>query len=175
MSSWQIKKKWSKLGKWNRFFLIGLWIWTILIFISPFMVDKGKASDLSGVVGSYDNKNIIKEMNPISKTVYYLGDVNCHQLSNRSYSYNNNQMPFCARDVGIFMGLSLGFTYSLRKRIELTLPLVILSLIPIGIDGTVQLFTDYESTNTKRVITGFIAGVTTGIALNIIANSLDRN
>jgi uncharacterized membrane protein len=114
-------------------------------------------------------------MNPVAKVVYYLGDVNCHQKLERSYSYNQNQMPFCTRDVGIFAGLMIGFTYALGRRIELTLPLILLSLVPIGIDGTVQLLTDYESTNTKRVITGLIAGCATGIALKIIADSLDRN
>jgi uncharacterized membrane protein len=58
---------------------------------------------------------------------------------------------------------------------ELTLPIVILCLLPIGLDGTIQLVTEYESTNPKRVITGLIAGIVTGIALKIIADSLDRN
>ena len=83
-------------------------------------------------------------------------------------------MSFCARDFGIFLGLAMGFTYSLGRRIELTLPLIILALTPIGIDGTVQLLTDYESTNPRRIITGLIAGVATGIALKIIADSLDK-
>ena len=48
-------------------------------------------------------------------------------------------------------------------------------VLPIGLDGTIQLFTDYESTNPKRIITGLIAGIATGIALKIIADSLDRN
>ena len=121
-----------------------------------------------------DNEEVIEMMNPISRFVYYLGDVNCHQLSHRSYEYNGNQMSFCARDFGIFLGLAMGFTYSLGRRIELTLPLIILALTPIGIDGTIQLLTDYESTNPRRIITGLIAGVATGIALKIIADSLDK-
>ena len=96
------------------------------------MLEPGVTGDLSGSVGLYDNKEVIQKMNPINKIVYYLGDVNCHQLSHRSYEYNNNQMPFCARDVGIFAGLSVGFIFSLGRRIELTLPIVILlSLIHI--------------------------------------------
>jgi uncharacterized membrane protein len=139
------------------------------------MLDEGETGDLSGSVGIYDNKEIIQDMNPINKMVYYLGDVNCHQLSHRSYEYNENQMPFCARDVGIFVGLALGFIFALGRKVELTLSLVVLSLIPIGLDGTIQLFTDYESTNIKRIVTGTIAGFATGIALKIIADSLDRN
>jgi uncharacterized membrane protein len=54
------------------------------------------------------------------------------------------------------------------------LPLVIAALLPIGLDGTIQLLTDYESTNPKRLITGLIAGVATGIAIKIIADSLDK-
>ena len=84
-------------------------------------------------------------------------------------------MPFCARVVGIFVGLAVGFILSLGRKIELTLPIVILCLIPIGLDGTIQLITEYESTNPKRIITGMIAGIATGIALKIIADSLDRN
>jgi len=166
MSSWEVRRKWDLLGKWNKTFLMILWGWTLLILSGPFMVSEGHAEDLSGVVGGYDNRDVIERMNPIAKVVYYIGDVNCHQKS---------QMPFCARDVGIFAGLAIGFTYALGRRIELTLPLILLSLVPIGIDGTVQLLTDYESTNIRRVVTGLIAGGATGIALKIIANSLDRN
>ena len=175
MSSWEVRRKWDLLGKWNKTFLVILWGWTLLILSGPFMVPEGYAEDLSGAVGGYDNRDVIERMNPVAKVVYYLGDVNCHQKLERSYSYNQNQMPFCTRDVGIFAGLMIGFTYALGRRIELTLPLILLSLVPIGIDGTVQLLTDYESTNIRRVVTGLIAGGVTGIALKIIANSLDRN
>ena len=175
MSSWEVRRKWDLLGKWNKTFLMILWGWTLLILSGPFMVPEGQAEDLSGVVGGYDNRDVIEGMNPVAKVVYYIGDLNCHQKLERSYSYNQNQMPFCARDVGIFAGLAIGFTYALGRRIELTLPLILLSLVPIGIDGTVQLLTAYESTNIRRVVTGLIAGGVTGIALKIIANSLDRN
>ena len=175
MTSWQVIGEIRALGKWKRIFLTILWTWTLLIVGTPYLNEKDSTGDLSGSVGIYDNKEIIENMNPISKIAYYLGDINCHQLSQRSYEYNGNQMSFCARDLGIFLGLAIGFTYSLGRRIELTLPLIILSLIPIGIDGTVQLLTGYESTNPKRIITGLIAGITTGIALKIIADSLDRN
>ena len=175
MSSWEVRRKWDLLGKWNKTFLVILWGWTLLILSGPFMIPEGHAEDLSGVEGGYDNRDVIERMNPVAKVVYYIGDLNCHQKLERSYSYNQNQMPFCARDVGIFAGLAIGFTYALGRRIELTLPLILLSLVPIGIDGTVQLLTDYESTNIRRVVTGLIAGGATGIALKIIANSLDRN
>ena len=162
------------MGKWNKTSFVLLWGWLSLLLFSPYMIDNGSTGDLSGVVGKYDNKEVIEEMNFLAKFIYYVGDLNCHQLSHRSYSYNDNQMSFCARDTGIFLGLVLGFMYASRKKIVLTLPLVIAALLPIGLDGTIQLLTDYESTNPKRLITGLIAGVATGIAIKIIADSLDK-
>jgi len=162
------------MGRWNKTSFVLLWGWLSLLLFSPYMIDNGSTGDLSGVVGKYDNRDIIEEMNFLAKFIYYVGDLNCHQLSHRSYSYNDNQMSFCARDTGIFLGLVLGFMYASRKKIVLTLPLVIAALLPIGLDGTIQLLTDYESTNPKRLITGLIAGVATGIAIKIIADSLDK-
>ena len=162
------------MGRWNKTSFVLLWGWLSLLLFSPYMIDNGSTGDLSGVVGKYDNRDVIEEMNFLAKFIYYVGDLNCHQLSHRSYSYNDNQMSFCARDTGIFLGLVLGFMYASRKKIILTLPLVIATLLPIGLDGTIQLLTDYESTNPKRLITGLIAGVVTGIAIKIIADSLDK-
>ena len=162
------------MGRWNKTSFVLLWGWLSLLLFSPYMIDNGSTGDLSGVVGKYDNRDVIEEMNFLAKFIYYVGDLNCHQLSHRSYSYNDNQMSFCARDTGIFLGLVLGFMYASRKKIVLTLPLVIAALLPIGLDGTIQLLTDYESTNPKRLITGLIAGAATGIAIKIIADSLDK-
>ena len=174
MTSWNLIEEWTQMGKWNKTSFVLLWGWLSLLLLSPYILDNGTTGDLSGVVGKYDNKEVIKDMNIIAKSIYYIGDLNCHQLSHRSYSYNDNQMSFCARDTGIFVGLVLGFMYASRKKIILTLPLVIAALLPIGLDGTIQLLTDYESTNPKRLITGLIAGIATGIAIKIIADSLDK-
>ena len=174
MTSWKIIENWNQMGKWNKVSFVLLWGWLSLLLFSPYMIENGTTGDLSGVVGKYDNKDVINDMNIVAKSIYYLGDLNCHQLSHRSYAYNDNQMSFCARDTGIFVGLVLGFTYASRKKIILTLPLVIAALIPIGLDGTIQLLTDYESTNPKRLVTGLIAGIATGIAIKIIAASLDK-
>ncbi len=174
MTSWKTIEKWNNMGRWNKTSFVLLWGWLSLLLFSPYMIDNGSTGDLSGVVGKYDNREVIEEMNFLAKFIYYVGDLNCHQLSHRSYSYNDNQMSFCARDTGIFLGLVLGFMYASRKKIVLTLPLVIAALLPIGLDGTIQLLTDYESTNPKRLITGLIAGVATGIAIKIIADSLDK-
>lgn len=145
-----------------------LWSWLLLVAGGPLLLEPGATGDLSGYVGRVDNRETLDAMNPVAAAVYWLGDTNCHQISSRSYSYGGNQMPFCARDLGIFAGLALGFTVALRRRPVLSLPLVLLALVPIGLDGTIQLLTDYESTNPRRLITGLLAGGVTGWALTII-------
>ena len=55
-----------------------------MILSGPLILESGETGDLSGSVGLYDYKEVIQGMNPVAKIVYYLGDVNCHQLSHRS-------------------------------------------------------------------------------------------
>ena len=52
--------------------------------------------------------------------------------------------------------------------LELNLIWLVLGMIPMGIDGTVQLLTDYESNNLLRFITGTTAGIVAGLAIGFI-------
>jgi len=49
---------------------------------------------------------------------------------------------------------------------------IILSFIPIGVDGIGQLFGFWESTNLVRILTGLPAGIICGIAIGIIIDEL---
>ncbi|MDC0527028.1 hypothetical protein OAO35_03680, partial [Euryarchaeota archaeon] len=69
MSSWQVIKKWEVLGKWNKIFLSLTAFWTLLILTSPLIITNDETGDLSGSVGIYDNKEVIQNMNPLSKLV----------------------------------------------------------------------------------------------------------
>jgi len=51
---------------------------------------------------------------------------------------------------------------------------ILLGLVPMGLDGGIQLVTDYESTNFLRFITGTLAGIVTGIALGFIVSELSK-
>jgi uncharacterized membrane protein len=78
------------------------------------------------------------------------------------------KMPVCARDFGIYLGSLLGMAAFLlfRDRIRpMGLPVYILFLVPLVIDGFMQLLTGYESTNMIRLVTGLIAGGASGVAL----------
>ena len=132
------------------------------------------------------------ELNPLWALTYGFGDLNCHQKHERSWEINGNQMPVCARDIGIFLGFSIGcLIFGLRgfnrwtvrdtflsvfpddsmRRVyekDIRLPLMLfimgLGLVPMGVDGFTQLLLDsYESTNPLRLITGAGAGLVGGL------------
>jgi uncharacterized membrane protein len=148
-------------------FFIAVAAFALATVLAPLAIPHGTV-DLGccGVVGGDENAGEIAEIeNPAVRLLYQAGDVNCHQMDNRSFFLNGNQMPFCARCTAIFVGMPLGMLafYILRRPLN---PLVlILSLVPLGIDGLVQALTSYESSNLVRVLTGSIAGVATGYAL----------
>lgn len=134
-------------------------VWLALVVMSPFMVHPNTLLDLSGVIGGHENEYHFKNLNPLPHAIYWLGDAECHQLANRSYFLNGNQMPFCARDVGLFLGLVLGFGFATFVRWKIHPVLVLVGLVPIAIDGGLQLVSSYESTNPLRLATGTLAGL----------------
>ncbi|MBI5223224.1 DUF2085 domain-containing protein [Candidatus Micrarchaeota archaeon] len=81
------------------------------------------------------------------------------------------KLPVCARDIGIYGGMLIGAIVYLGvrkiKNEKLWPPIfLVLSMVPMGIDGTTQLISElgllpfvYESTNMIRLATGLIAGI----------------
>jgi uncharacterized membrane protein len=139
--------------------LIAFGIWLALVFIAPFTLPTGSVTDLSGSVGTVDNWGSIEKMNPLAGAVYLLGDSQCHQLVERSFFLNGNQMPFCTRDLGIFIGLVIGIGLAFSGKLRIGFKLSLLLLIPMALDGGAQLISSYESSNAIRLATGFIAGI----------------
>jgi uncharacterized membrane protein len=173
-------------------------IWTVSIFIAPFTIPPGTVTDLDGTnVVNYPE--LWDTLPPYPKTIYYLGDAECHQISDRTIYLNGNQMPVCSRDVAIFLFITLGllagmfvkrnyyisngilsiFPERFRAFVNRTMGarwfailFIILCLIPVGLDGGIQLFTDYESTNLTRVLTGIPAGFIAGLLIAILIKSV---
>jgi len=133
-------------------------IWLLLVLISPYLVPAGQLNDLSGSVLIMDNPQKIDGINPIAWTVYSLGDANCHQLAERSFFLNDNQMPFCARDIGIFMGVFIGSLFIFLFVLHVKWQWLIIAVAPLVIDGLFQELTSYESSNEVRLLTGLLAG-----------------
>lgn len=90
----------------------------------------------------------------------------CHQIPERSFFIKGYQFPVCARCTGIVIGhffvLTMAPIHIFSKKISIL-------MIPLIIDGTTQYFTRYESNNVKRVLTGFLYGVSfTTLMLNML-------
>jgi uncharacterized membrane protein len=131
------------------------------------------------------------ELDLFSAFVYGFGDLNCHQKHERSWKINENQMPVCTRDIGIFAGIFVGGVifrkrglnrWTIRDSIISVLPDekvepfyfndrrfllafggIALLLLPTALDGGIQAVSGYESTNLKRLITGFPMGIGVGL------------
>lgn len=127
------------------------------------------------------------ELDLYSASIYAFGDLNCHNKHERSWKINGNQMPVCTRDIGIFFGAFLGgllffrrghnrwtirdtflsvfpdekleTIYKNDRRILSLWAIAALAIIPIGLDGGIQMITDYESNSLNRLVTGTPFGV----------------
>ena len=78
---------------------------------------------------------------------------NCHQLPERSFFFHGVQFPICARCTGIFLGfILLGPIITIFTFGNMYLSLILIYLMVI--DGLLQLYTQYESNNITRLITG---------------------
>lgn len=82
----------------------------------------------------------------------------CHQRPERSFFYKGKQFPLCARCTGLAIGYVLSlFVLILFGLIPIIF--VLLLIVPTAIDGTGQLFNYWQSTNSRRLVTGVLAGI----------------
>lgn len=80
----------------------------------------------------------------------------CHCREDRSFHYHEKPFPVCARCTGELIGIfiAIGTAYFGQFKIIVLLCL----LIPLIVDGFLQLLTSYESGNRRRFITGLLFG-----------------
>ena len=79
----------------------------------------------------------------------------CHQMPERSFFIGAYQFPLCARCTGIVIGHVVSISVSLFQQIPV---ISLLAVIPLMIDGMIQRYTEYESDNLRRLITGILYG-----------------
>ena len=82
----------------------------------------------------------------------------CHCRADRSFFYKGKQFPICARCTGEFIGMIVCIPIAFKIKNLNWLYIILLSL-PLIVDGFIQLFTNYESNNFRRIITGFLFGI----------------
>ena len=98
----------------------------------------------------------------VGKTINYF--FLCHQIPERSFFFRGHQFPICARCTGILLGYIIGGLIALRYQ-HIPLEILILLLVPLGIDGCAQYLGFWESTNRRRLFTGILAGIATDFLL----------
>ena len=95
----------------------------------------------------------------------------CHQMHERSFSLSGFQFPVCARCTGLGIGQISGFFISFflfnHNMIFLFIPAIV-SISMLGLDGIGQYYQKWESTNTRRLITGLSCGFFVIVFLNKI-------
>ena len=82
----------------------------------------------------------------------------CHQMPERSFFYKGKQFPVCARCTGVFIGHSAAvLLFFLKKQIPVLYCGLLMGIM--GADWLVQETGIKESTNRRRLITGFCGGL----------------
>ena len=104
-------------------------------------------------------------MNPFADAVYTMGDIECHQIAERSFYLNGNELPVCSRDIGIAIGLLSGMLIGILFVRRINPFFLAIGLVPMIIDGGLQAVTSYQSNNLLRLVTGIIAGVVAALLL----------
>jgi uncharacterized membrane protein len=156
-------------------FFIIFFIWIFIQFSSPFILTTGFARDLSGKIGIIDNEIITSKMPfPIGLS-YGCGDTLCHQIQERSFILNDNQMSFCSRCTAIWLGIAIGLGFAVLYKIEVDekfILIILIGIIPIGIDGIGQNLGFWTSNNIIRVMTGSLIGFICGLTIGIIIDEI---
>jgi len=131
-----------------------------IVFLAPLSEPAGTV-DLGeeGGANIVDQEDQFRDMNGFAKAVYIFGDATCHQKASRSLFINDNQMPVCSRDVGIYLGLTIGTLVFMILPRRFSFWWLAVIIAPLGIDGVVQLLTTYESNNAIRLATGSMYGI----------------
>lgn len=80
----------------------------------------------------------------------------CHCRDDRSFHYHGKKFPICARCTGELAGILICIPCSFFFLPPL--PLTVLAMLPMVVDGFLQLKTSYESTNPRRFVTGLLFG-----------------
>lgn len=91
------------------------------------------------------------------KLMRFGAKMGCHQKADRSFFCGNYQLPLCARCTGVFLTSIWGYILFFTKKPQMRIG--VLLIIPMIVDGTIQLLRIRESTNLRRFLTGMLGGI----------------
>jgi len=152
----------------GRAILIFAVVFLMLMIILPLLYPYGSFVHLDGRAGVIDNWAKLSFADPLTRAVYFLGDLFCHEEMSRTFIINGSQMAFCQRDTSILCGVIAGLvlTDEALSRInfgqKLFLILSVIMIISLIVEWLFENFTDMNIL-AARVVSGLLAGA--GIAL----------
>ena len=82
----------------------------------------------------------------------------CHGRADRSFFFHEKQFPICARCTGELVGILCGIPTAFFVGYVHWL-MIIIMMMPMIIDGFIQLYTPYQSNNAKRFFSGLLFGM----------------
>jgi len=91
----------------------------------------------------------------IFKRPYITIVLGCHQKCERSFKWVHHYLGICARCTGILIGVIIT---PLITIIPINKLFYVILITPLIVDGLFQHYTNYESNNVKRIITGIMFG-----------------
>lgn len=80
----------------------------------------------------------------------------CHCRNDRSFYWRGKKFPICARCTGELIGIFISLIMLRAYTTELVADIFL--IVPLIIDGFLQLLTRYKSNNVKRLVTGILFG-----------------
>ena len=140
----------------------------MLMIILPMLYPYGSFLHLDGSAGVIENWSKLAFADPLTRAVYFLGDLFCHQEMSRSFIINGSEMAFCQRDVSVLFGVILGLlaTDKAVSRVyvgkKLFLILSALMILSLAVEWGIEHISGMDLL-AGRVATGILAGA--GIAL----------
>jgi uncharacterized membrane protein len=152
----------------GRAILLFLTAFLLLMILLPLLHPYGSFTGLDGSAGVIDSWDKLSFADPLSRGVYFLGDLLCHQETARSFIINGSQMAFCQRDVSVLIGAIIGLVITDEKLSLIPLKNKFVPIIAVFMVASTFIEWGIETAFNAdilagRIVTGLLAGA--GIAL----------
>lgn len=114
----------------------------------------------------------------LERLYQWIGFAVCHQLTERTLSFQGRFLPVCARDTGIYVGflfsfLYLSLTHRQRENALPSRPVMVVAGVFVGtmaVDGVTSYLGWRTTTNELRLLTGLLTGFALPVFLFPVMN-----
>ena len=170
----------SKLTIYDRIFL---YILIVLFPITVFVFMYGYTSDvfLNGQYMFVGNLTLVIILTILLLAFYLFNKgyivlfFSCHQMTTRSFRIKGKYFFLCSRCTGILISIFISIFLTRYSIVHETYYLLVIAAgLPLLVDGLLQRFSQYKSTNIVRFITGLLFGPTIILLYSVFQIALLR-